>query len=65
MAPRFTLHHAVAFLALVLSVAVYSLMVKLGVPSKIAWGSAILSILVVAIFWSAINLGADDEEDEP
>jgi hypothetical protein len=65
MRPRFTLHHGVAFLALILSVAVYSLMVKLGMPSKICWGSAILSILVVAIFWSAINLGADDEEDEP
>ena len=65
MRPQLTLNHAVAFLALILSIAVYSLMGKLGAPSKIAWGSAILTILVVAIFWSAVNLGADDEEDEP
>lgn len=62
--PRLSVHHAVAVLGFVLALAVYSMMSKFGVPSKIAWGSAILSILVVAIFWSAVNLGADDEDDE-
>lgn len=65
MSPRITVNHAVALLALVLAVAVFSLFTRMGVPSKIAWGSAILSILVVAIFWSAVNLGSDDEDEEP
>lgn len=64
MAPRLTIHHAVAMLAIVLALAVFQMMTLFHVPGKIAWGSAILSILVVAIFWSAINLGSDDEDDE-
>ncbi len=64
MAPRLTIHHAVAVLAVVLALSVFQMMNRMGVPGKIAWGSAILSILVVAIFWSATNLGADDEDDE-
>lgn len=64
ISPRINVNHIVSFLALVLAAAVFSLFTRLGVPSKIAWGSAILSILVVAIFWSSINLGSDDEEDE-
>ena len=64
MAPRINANHAVAFLALVLAICMYAMMQRMGAPSKIAWGSAILSILVVAIFWTAVNLGADDEEDE-
>ena len=64
MAPKLNIHHAVAFLAFVLAIAVFSLMHRWAVPSKIAWGSAILSILVVGIFWSAVNIGSDDEEDE-
>jgi hypothetical protein len=64
MQPRFTVHHAVALLAFVLAMAVYQMMNLFHVPSKIAWGSGILSILVVAIFWSATNLGSDDEDDE-
>ncbi len=27
-------------------------------------GAAILSVLVVGIFWSAVQLGADDEDEE-
>lgn len=64
MAPRLTIHHAVAVLAIVLALAVFEMMNLFGVPGKVAWGSAILSILVVAIFWSATNLGSDDEDDE-
>jgi hypothetical protein len=65
MKPRLTVHHAVAFLGLILAWAVYSMMNRyLHVPSKIAWGSAILSILVVAIFWSAINLTTEEDEDD-
>jgi hypothetical protein len=64
MSPRINVNHVVSFLALVLAIACFSLFSRMGAPSKIAWGSAILSILVVAIFWSAINLGADEEEDD-
>lgn len=62
--PRLSVNHAVAVLALVLAIAVFSLFTRMGVPSKMAWGSAILSILVVSIFWTAVNLGTDDEDDE-
>lgn len=63
-APKLTIHHAVSVLAIVLALSVFEAMSRFGVPSKVAWGSAILSILMVAIFWSAINLAADDEDDE-
>ncbi len=63
-APKITLNQAVAFLGLVLSLSVFLLMTRYGVPEKIAFGSAILSILVVSIFWTAVNLAdPDDEED--
>lgn len=62
-APRISLNHAVAFMGLVLSLSVFVLMTRYGIPERIAFGSAILSILVVAIFWTAVNLGDDDEED--
>ena len=64
MQPRLTVNHAVAVLAIVLALAVFQVMNRFGVPSKIAWGSAILSILCVAMFWSAINLGPDDEDED-
>lgn len=61
--PRVTLNHAVAVLGLTLGVSVFTMMIRNQVPERIAWGSAILSILVVAIFWTAINLGEEDEDD--
>jgi hypothetical protein len=64
MQPRLTVHHAVAVLAFVLALAVFQVMTRFGVPSKIAWGSAILSILCVAMFWSAVTLGPEDEDEE-
>jgi len=60
--PKITLNQTVAFLGLVLSLSLFMLMTRYGVPEKIAFGAAILSILVVAIFWTAINLGDDDED---
>lgn len=62
-APKISLNQAVAFLGLVLSASVFVLMTRYGIPEKIAFGSAILSILVVAIFWTAVNLGDEDEDD--
>jgi hypothetical protein len=60
---EFSLNHLVAFLGLVLAVSVNIMLRKFGYPEKIIWGASILSILVVAIFWSTIMLGANDEED--
>lgn len=62
--PQFNTNHAVFILAILLAVSVYVLMTKYGIPNKIAWGSAILCILVVAIFWSAVNLNLDDDDDD-
>lgn len=62
-APRITLNHAVAFLGVVLASSVFLLMTRYGVPEKIAFGSAILSVLVVSIFWTAVNLGDEDEDE--
>ncbi len=61
-APKITLNQVVAFMGLVLSLSLFTLMTKYGVPEKIAFGSAILCIIVVAIFWTCINLGDDDED---
>jgi hypothetical protein len=61
--PRLNSNHGVAFLGLILALSVYGFMSRAGVPSKICCGSAILSMLVVAMFWSAISLGADDEDE--
>ncbi len=60
---RITLNQIVAVLGFSLALAVFSILTKYGVPEKIRWGAAILSILVVAIFWSAVQLGADDEDE--
>lgn len=61
--PRLTLNHAVAVLALLLGMSMYMLMVRFQIPERIAWGSAILSILVVSILWTSINLADEDEDD--
>ncbi len=61
--PKITVNQAVAFLGLVLSASVFLLAVRYGVPERIAFGSAILCVLVVSIFWTAVNLGDDDEDD--
>lgn len=60
---RITIHQVVAVLGLALALGVYSLMTRMGVPEKIRIGAAVLSILVVAIFWSAVQLGTDDDDD--
>lgn len=61
--PKITLNHAVAFLGLVLALSVFVLMTKYGMPQKIAFGAAILSVLVVSIFWTSVNLADEDESD--
>lgn len=63
MQPKLTLNHAVGILGLLLGLSMYVLATRFHIPERIAWGSAILSILVVAIFWTAINLAEEDEDD--
>ncbi|HEY9786937.1 MAG TPA: hypothetical protein V6D17_16215 [Candidatus Obscuribacterales bacterium] len=58
-----SINHVVALLALVLSIGVFLLLKRYGLPERICWGAAILSILVVSIFWTSVLLGADDDED--
>lgn len=60
---QLNLNHLVAFLGLILSIAVYLALRKMNFPDKICMGASVLSILVVAIFWSAVLLGDDDEDD--
>ena len=59
-----TIHQVVALLGLMLSLAVYGALHKFGVSEKICWGAALLTVFVVGIFWTAVNLGAEDEDEE-
>ena len=59
-----TIHQIVALLGLVLAISVYAVLNRFGVPFRICLGAAILSVLVVGIFWSAVQLGAEDEDEE-
>lgn len=58
-----TINHVVALLGLVLSMTAYISLKRYGIPDKICVGGAILALLVVAIFWSCVLLGADDDEE--
>jgi hypothetical protein len=60
---NFGINHVVALLGLVLAVCSYMALHKYGTPEKVCVGAAILCILVVAIFWSCVLLGADDDEE--
>ena len=53
----------VAVLGLVLSMTSYLFLKRYGIPDKVCVGAAILALLVVAIFWSTVLLGADDDEE--
>lgn len=54
----------VAVLGLCLALSSYLVLHRYGFPEKICIGAGFLSILVVAIFWSCVLLGADDDEDD-
>ncbi|MBS1957760.1 MAG: hypothetical protein JST89_26480 [Cyanobacteria bacterium SZAS-4] len=61
--PQITVNHMVAVLALILSASCYLMMKRYGLPDKVCVGSAILSILVVSIFWTSVLLGAEDDDE--
>jgi len=58
-----TLNQIVALLGLVLAVSFNLALRRFGFPEKICWGASILAILITSIFWSTVQLGADDDED--
>lgn len=61
--PLLAINHIVAILALCLALSSYLVLRRYGYPDKICIGAGILCILAVAIFWSCVMLGADDDED--
>ncbi|HEY9677380.1 MAG TPA: hypothetical protein V6C76_05200 [Drouetiella sp.] len=61
--PRISISHVVAVLGAVLALSSYMVLKQYGAPDKICVGGGILSALVVAIFWSCVLLGAEDEDD--
>ncbi len=59
-----TVNHVVSLLGLVLALSSYLVLKKFGVPDKICVGAGILSLLVVAIFWSCVLLGTSEDDDD-
>ncbi len=59
-----TINQLVAFLGLMLATVVFALLNKYGAPIRICWGAAILCILVVSVFWSAVNLAVEDDDED-
>ncbi len=59
-----SINQVVAVFGLILACCVFLVLHKLGFPDKIKYGTALLSILFVAIIWStaSLTLGGDDEE---
>ena len=62
-APKITLNQAVAIMGLILSLSVFLMMTRFGIPEKIAFGAAVLSVIVVSIFWTAVNLSEEDDDE--
>ncbi|MBS2000942.1 MAG: hypothetical protein U0103_01680 [Candidatus Obscuribacterales bacterium] len=61
--PAISINHVVAVLGAVLALSSYMVLKMYGAPDKICVGGGILSALVVAIFWSCVLLGAEDEDE--
>lgn len=60
-----TVHQVVALLGFIFSLSTYIALRKFGVSDKISAGGAVLVALLVATFWSLVNLHAsEDDEDE-
>lgn len=64
MLRNFSVNHVVSLLGLILALASYLMLHRYHVPEKICVGAAILALLVVAIFWSCVLLGTDDDEED-
>lgn len=58
------LNKMVAVLALCLAISSFLVLKRYHFPDKICIGGAILSVLVVAMFWSAVLLGTREDESD-
>jgi uncharacterized membrane protein len=58
------INQVIALFGFILACCVFLIMHKLGFPDKIKYGTALLSIIFVAVIWSTANitLGGDDDE---
>ena len=59
-----SINHVVALLGLVLAVSTYMIFKRCGVPEKICVGAAVLAALIVAIFWSCVMLGTEEDDED-
>ena len=59
-----TVNHMVAVLAICLAMSSFLVLRRYGFPDKICLGAAVLAILAVAIFWSSVLLGAEDDDGD-
>lgn len=62
---RFHVNHVVAILAICLALSSFLALRRYGFPLKVCFGAGILSVLVVAMFWTGISLtsGGGDDDD--
>ncbi|MGH9551841.1 MAG: hypothetical protein ACRD3W_20820 [Terriglobales bacterium] len=59
-----SINHVVALLGVVLAVSTYMIFRHYGAPDKICVGAGVLSALVVAIFWSCVMLGTEEDDED-
>ncbi len=59
-----SINHVVALLGLILALGSYIVLKHFGVPDKICVGAGVLSALVVAIFWSSVMLGTEEDDEQ-
>jgi hypothetical protein len=59
----FSINRIVAVLGLVLALGSFIVLKHYGLPDKICVGAGVLSALVVAIFWSCVMLGTEDDDE--
>ena len=57
------LNKIVSILALCLGLSTFLVLRRYGFTDKVCIGAGILCILAVAIFWSCVMLGAEDEDE--
>ena len=59
-----SINHIVAVLGLILALSSYIILRHYGVPEKICVGGGVLASLVVAIFWSCVMLGTEEDDEQ-
>jgi hypothetical protein len=59
-----SINHVVAMLGLILALGSFMVLKHYGCPDKICVGAGVLSAMVVAIFWSCVMLGTEEDDEE-